>query len=177
MGSEPQFAKYPNLGLAQNIFSLAASPSSAQHTSLKYLQDAIKEHKMAPLYRHLAHPTEGVLNSLGESTSRAPAVPLPSRRGSLVSSNLLPPKRSVQSGLLPWDETLYEELKADNEKELESIQKEEDDAEEAAGETEVQAARSKRADFWARVGDKVRLTMLSSAIYAKANIGQSNLFI
>lgn len=52
---------------------------------------------------------------------------------------------------------MYEELKADNEKELETIQKEEDDAEEAAGETEVQAARSERAEFWARVGDKVRL--------------------
>jgi 26S proteasome regulatory subunit N7 len=160
MGSEPQFARYPNLSLAQNIFSLAVSPSSAQHTSLKNLQDAIKEHKMAPLYRHLAHPTEGVLNSLGESTSKAPSTPLPTRRGSLVSSNLLPPKKSVRSGLLPWDESLYEELKADNEKELESIQKEETDAEEAAGETEVQAARSKRAEFWARVGDKVGYDML-----------------
>ena len=155
MGSEPQFAKYPNLGLAQNIFSLAINPSSAQHTSLKYLQDAITQHKMAPLYRHLAHPTEGILNAIGEGTSKAPSTPLPARRGSLVSSNLLPPKKSVQSGLLPWDESLYEELKADNEKELEAIQKEEDDAEEAAGETEVQAARSKRAEFWARVGDKV----------------------
>jgi 26S proteasome regulatory subunit N7 len=155
MGSEPQFAKYPNLSLAQNIFSLAISPSTAQETSLKSLQDAIKEHKMAPLYRHLAHPSEGVLNLLGESTSKTASAPLPSRRGSLVSSNLLPPKKSVRSGLLPWDESLYEDLKADNEKELESIQKEEDDAEEAAGETEVQAARSKRAEFWARVGDKV----------------------
>jgi 26S proteasome regulatory subunit N7 len=155
MGSEPQFAKYPNLSLAQNIFALAVSPSTTQQTSLKALQDAIKEHKMAPLYRHLAHPSEGVLNSLGESTSKAAAAPVPSRRGSLVSSNLLPPKKSIRAGLLPWDESLYEELKADNEKELETIQKEEDDAVEAAGETEVQAARSKRAEFWARVGDKV----------------------
>jgi 26S proteasome regulatory subunit N7 len=168
MGSEPQFAKYPNLGLAQHIFSLATSPSSAQHTSLKYLQDAIKEQKMAPLYRHLAHPTEGVLNSLGESASKAPSIPLAARRGSLVSSNLLPPKKSVQSGLLPWDESLYEELKADNEKELESIQKEEDDAEEAAGETEVQAARSKRAEFWARVGDKVGSSYFVKQTYANS---------
>jgi len=56
---------------------------------------------------------------------------------------------------LPWDEKLYEELKAENEKELEAIQKEEDDAVEKEGETEIQAARSKRAEFWARVGDKV----------------------
>jgi 26S proteasome regulatory subunit N7 len=56
----------------------------------------------------------------------------------------------------PWDEQLYQSLVEDNKKELEGIQKEEDEAEEAAGETEVQAARGKRAEFWARVGDKVR---------------------
>lgn len=115
---------------------------------------------MAPLYRHLAHPKEGILNQKGESTAAAASnAALPtadsSRRGSLISSNLLPPKRQAPSGILPWDEALYEELKADNEKELAEIQKEEADAEENAGETEVQAARSKRAEFWARVGDKV----------------------
>lgn len=73
-----------------------------------------------------------------------------------MSSNLLPPKKPLPSGILSWDESLYEELKADNEKELAEIQKEEEEAEEKAGETEVQAARSKRAEFWARVGDKVR---------------------
>jgi len=158
MGTDPQFAKYPDLVLAQNIFSLAANPQSAQHASaLTSLQNAIKEHKMAPLYRHLAHPTEGVLNVLGEGTAHAAdaARHTPSRRGSLVSSNLLPAKRSVPPGSLSWDEALYNELKADNDKELEEIQKEEEDAQEKAGETEVQAARSKRAEFWARIGDKV----------------------
>lgn len=74
-----------------------------------------------------------------------------------MASNLIPANRKqiAASGLLPWDESLYEELKKDNDKELEEIQKEEDEAQEKAGETEVQAARSKRADFWARVGDKV----------------------
>lgn len=57
----------------------------------------------------------------------------------------------------PWDDQLYEKLKAENEEELENFQKEEEEAEEKAGETEVQAARGKRAEFWARVGDKVRL--------------------
>lgn len=163
MGSEPQFAKYPNLRVAQSIFTLSTGPQAAQQTSLTYLQDAIKEHKMAPLYRHLAHPTEGVLNAVGEGTSgageatKSAATPgAPSRRGSLVASNLVPPsKKTLASGLLPWDEALYEELKKENEQELQEIQKEEDEAEEKAGETEVQAARSKRADFWARVGDKV----------------------
>ena len=157
MGSDPQFAKYPDLTLAQHIFSLANAPRTAQPSSLEYLQNAIKSHKMAPLYRHLAHPTEGVLNTIGESTAQAPQQPTkpPTRRGSLVSSNLLPAKRPVPSGILPWDESLYEELKADNEKELAQFQKEEEEAEKEAGETEIQAARSRRADFWARVGDKV----------------------
>lgn len=56
---------------------------------------------------------------------------------------------------LPWDESLYEELNKENEKELEAIQKEEDEATEKAGETEIQTARGKRAEFWTRVGDKV----------------------
>lgn len=63
---------------------------------------------------------------------------------------------------LPWDEKLYEEIKADNEKEFEAIQKEEDEATEKAGETEIQAARGKRAEFWTRVGDKVRQPRLST---------------
>jgi 26S proteasome regulatory subunit N7 len=159
MGSDPQFAKYPDLTLAQHIFSLANSPDTAQATSLSYLQNAIKDNKMAPLYRHLAHPAEGVLNTLGESTAQSTqSQPKPSRRPSLVSSNLLPSKRSAPSGLLPWDESLYEQLKLDNEKELEQFQKEEEEAEEKAGETEIQAARSKRAEFWARVGDKVDIS-------------------
>src|SRR5271170_7579706 len=155
MGSDPQYAKYPNLGLAQNIYSLVVSPRTAQHTSLKYLQNAIKEHKMAPLYRHLAHPKEGVLNNVGDGPALVTSPHLPARRGSTVSSNLLPPRRAAPSGILPWDEALYEELKQENETELAALQKEEDEAQENAGETEVQAARGKRAEFWARVGDKV----------------------
>ena len=155
MGSDPQYAKYPNLDLAQNIFSLLVALQTAQHTSLKHLQNAIKEHKMAPLYRHLAHPTEGILNNIGEAISQATAPPAPARRGSIISSNLLPPRKPVPSGILPWDENLYDELKQDNEKELAAMQKEEEDAQENAGETEIQAVRGKRAEFWARVGDKV----------------------
>lgn len=157
MGSDPQFSKYPNLALAQNIFSVANLPGQSQQNSVQYVERAIKEHKMAPLYRHLVHPTEGILNSKGESSASAPP-PQPSeprRRGSLVQSNLVPPRKALSSGILSWDESLYEELKADNEKELEEIQKEEEEAQEKAGETEVQAARGKRAEFWARVGDKV----------------------
>lgn len=109
---------------------------------------------MAPLYRHLAHPVEGMLNSSGEGSAQSPIKP-PTRRESIISSNLLPAGRPRLTNVLTWDATIYEELKADNEKELAAIQKEEEAAEENAGETEIQAARGKRAEFWARVGDKV----------------------
>lgn len=66
-------------------------------------------------------------------------------------------RRSGGLVAFPWDEQLYEKLKAENKEELEVIQKEEHEAEESAGDTEVQAARGKRAEFWARVGDKVRI--------------------
>jgi 26S proteasome regulatory subunit N7 len=150
MGSDPQFAKYPNLGLAQAIFSISTNPAS-----VKIIQNAIQEHKMAPLYRHLAHPVEGILNVSGEGSAQSPAPKPLARRESIISSNLLPARRPTLTNTLPWDATLYEELKADNEKELAAIQKEEEEAEENAGETEIQAARGKRAEFWARVGDKV----------------------
>ena len=106
---------------------------------------------MAPLYRYLSHPSEGILNAAGEGTSQ-PAKPLgrkPSAAGMVAS------KHSIPKIDLPWDEALYEKLKKENDEELEGFQKEEEEAAEKAGETEVQAARGKRAEFWARVGEKV----------------------
>ena len=64
-------------------------------------------------------------------------------------------KHSIPKIDLPWDEALYEKLKKENDEELDGFKKEEEEAAEKAGETEVQAARGKRAEFWARVGDKV----------------------
>lgn len=155
MGSDPQYAKYPDLSLAQDIFTLtnaSASPITRQ-TSLTKLQNAISEHKMAPLYRYLAHPADGILNITGEGTARKP--PPPSARKPNGAPTTLRKRRSSVSVDLPWDEQLYEKLKADNDAELESFQKEEDEAAEKAGDMEVQAARAKRADFWARVCDRV----------------------
>lgn len=115
---------------------------------------------MAPLYRHLAHPVDGILNSAGESSQQSPVSKSSissstKRRNSIISSHLLPAGRSRPANILPWDANFYEELKSDNEKELARIQKEEEEAAEKAGETEVQSARGKRAEFWARVGNKV----------------------
>ncbi|PMD54657.1 PCI-domain-containing protein [Hyaloscypha bicolor E] len=169
MGSDPQYAKYPLLPLAQHIFTLTnpSAPKAIQQTSLKSLQDAITEHKMAPLYRYLAHPVEGILNATGETSSKATPAPLgrkPSAAGMVAS------KHSIPKIDLPWDEALYEKLKKDNDEELEGFKKEEEEAAEKAGETEVQAARGKRAEFWARVGDKDRAIAAYEEVFEKTGV-------
>lgn len=162
MGSDPQYIKYPDLNLAQHVFNLSnpACPQTVRQTSLKRLQDVISENKMAPFYRHLAHPVEGILNHSGEGVAQHPTK-------SLITSNMLASRKSPQNIDFPWDESLYQSLVEDNRKELEAFQKEEDEAEEAAGETEVLAARGKRAEFWARVGDKVCLEKLQLGVYQR----------
>jgi 26S proteasome regulatory subunit N7 len=149
------YAKYPDLQLSQHIFHITnpLSSKAVQKTSLQALQNAIEEHQMAPLYQYLSHPTEGIMNLLGEGSSQLPhGGP---RRASSSAANILATRRPSLAVSLPWDEQLYEKLKAENEKELEAIQKEEDEATEKAGETEIQTARGKRAEFWTKVGDKV----------------------
>jgi 26S proteasome regulatory subunit N7 len=152
---EPQFAKFPDLQLSQHIFHITnpSSSKAVQNASLRALQTAIEERQMAPLYRYLAHPTEGIVNKLqSESTGSLPHGP-PRRSSSMT--NMLATRRPSLAISLPWDEELYDKLAKENEKELEIIQKEEDEATEKAGETEIQTARGKRAEFWTRVGDKV----------------------
>lgn len=165
MGSDPQYTKYPDLSLAQDIFNLSnpACAPALRHGSLRKLQSAIEEKHMAPLYRHLAHPTEGILNSPGEGGPQQQQQQNNTSQGNnsnnskttTINSSLLASRRPSQVLDLAWDEKLYDRLVAENKKELEALQKEEDEAAEAAGETEVQAAKGKRAEFWARVGDKV----------------------
>jgi 26S proteasome regulatory subunit N7 len=153
---EVQFAKYPNLQVSQDIFHITnpLSTKTLQQTSLKSLQDAIEEHQMAPLYRYLAHPNEGILHLIPEGSNQTSMETL--RRTSSSATALLATRRPSLAVTLPWDEALYERLKKENEKELQAIQQEEDEATEKAGETEIQTARGKRAEFWTRLGDKVR---------------------
>ncbi|KAF2091343.1 PCI-domain-containing protein [Saccharata proteae CBS 121410] len=165
-----QYAKYPDLQLSQHIFHITnpSSSKATQETSLKSIQHAIKEQKMAPLYRHLAHPTEGILNVPGEGSAQQPI--RPRRSSSSIGTLLAPTKQPALNVSLPWDEKLYEELKADNDKELEAIQKEEDEAVEKAGETEIQTAKGKRAEFWTRVGDKDKAIAAYEAVFEKTGI-------
>lgn len=157
MGSDPQYAKWPLLPLSQHVFTLTNPYASrpTQDAAVKKLQDAIEEHKMAPLYRYLAHPLEGILNAVGEGGASAPGKPL-SRKSS--AAGMIATKGPTATVTIPWDEGLYQKLKEENDRELDEIQKEEDEAVEKAGDSEIMAAKGKRAEFWARVGDKVRPT-------------------
>ena len=97
-------------------------------------------------------PLANAMSSQGGSS--APGRPL-SRKSSLVG--MIATKPAAANISLPWDEGHYNQLKEDNDRELQEFQKEEDDAVEQAGDTEVMAAQGKRAEFWARVGDKACL--------------------
>lgn len=190
---EPQYLNYPALSLAQSVFTLASPYAStpAKQSSLTALQDGIRENKMAPLYAYLAHPQTGKLNPSGEGTASAALSPVRSRRNTMNSATGgVPPElvlrrtssinapsmvgvlggKTDTSVELPWDETLYEELKADNERELGEIQKEEDQAVESEGETEIQNARGKRAEFYARIGDKEKALEEFEKLFEKTSI-------
>ncbi|EGS19908.1 26S proteasome regulatory subunit-like protein [Thermochaetoides thermophila DSM 1495] len=172
MGSDPQYAKWPLLPLAQHVFTLtnpyAARP--AQEIAAKQLQEAIAEHKMAPFYRYLAHPIEGILNTIGETGSASAPVPGKLGRKSSIASGMIATGSAGSSISLPWDEALYQSLVADNERELEGFQKEEEEAVEKAGDTEVLAARGKRAEFWARVGDKEKAIAAYEDVFEKTGV-------
>ncbi|KAF4595582.1 proteasome regulatory particle, non-ATPase-like protein [Ophiocordyceps camponoti-floridani] len=169
MGSDPQYAKWPLLPLSQHVFTVTNGYASkaSQQAAAKALQEAIANDKMAPFYRYLSHPIEGVLNGVGESGSSVPGKP-PSRKSSLVG--MVATKVSAANVNLPWDETLYAKLKEENDKELSELQKEEDEAVEQAGDTEVMAAKGKRAEFWARVGDKDKAIAAYESVFEKTGI-------
>ncbi|KYK54908.1 proteasome regulatory particle, non-ATPase-like protein [Drechmeria coniospora] len=169
MGSDPQYAKWPLLPLSQHVFTLtnAYASRAGQQAAVKALQDAIAEHKMAPFYRYLAHPVDGILNAVGDAAASAPAKSL-SRKSSLVG--MVATRAAATDVNLPWDEALYGKLKAENEKELEQFQKDEDDAVEQAGDTEIIAAKGKRVEFWARVGDKDKAIAACEAVFEKSGI-------
>ena len=181
---EPQYLSYPNLALAQQVFNLAspATDPTTKQSSLTALQNAIREDKMAPFYAYLSHPQSGKLNGSGEGS--ASLSPVTSRTNAQTPGTSLRRTSSINSSSivgvlggdrdtsveLPWDEKLYEELKAENEKELAEIQKEEDEAVEQAGDTEIQNARGKRAELYARIGDKDKAIEEFEKLFEKTSI-------
>lgn len=185
---EPQYLAYPTLALAQNVFAIASptTDKAFKQTSLEALQHDIREHKMAPLYAYLAPPQTGKLNAAGEgsavlsptisrantNSSAAPPIATLRRTSSINAPSIVGVLggKTDSSFELPWDEALYEELRKDNERELAAIQKEEDDALEQAGETEIQTARGKRAEFYARVGDKDKALEEFEKLFEKTGI-------
>ena len=184
---DPQYMKFPDLRLAQSVFTLASpsAQSSAKQSSLTTLQDAIREHKMAPLYHYLAHPQTGKLNATGESgssqnTSSSSHPPSLRRTSSINTTSII----GVLGGLkhtkgaeLPWDEKLYESMKRENDEELAAIQKEEDEAAEREGDSEVNAARGKRAELYARIGDKEKALEAFEKLMEKTGILASKIDI
>lgn len=121
MGADPQYASYPNMLLAQHVFTIRQPNLSSSHAAAhKALLSSIEEQSQAPFYRYLAHPTDGVV-----------------------------------AGQIKWDEAKYNELKAKNDEELQKYEKELEEAAEKAGESEIVEVMGKKAEFWARVGDKV----------------------
>ncbi|CAK7219254.1 proteasome regulatory particle subunit [Sporothrix bragantina] len=191
MGSDPQYTKWPLLPLAQQVFALTNpyAGRTAQQAAAKAVQDAISEHQMAPLYRYLAHPVEGVLNGVGELASLSTSSSSKSKSSSSANSTTaphIPPgkplsRKSSAVGMianknptatvaLPWDEELYQKLQTANEAELAGLQTEEDEAVEQAGETEIQAVRGKRAEFWARVGDKDKALAAHEAVFENTGV-------
>lgn len=153
MGSDPQYNRFPNLSLAQHIFDMTndAATTSVRGSALGALQQAINEHKMAPLYRYLAHPIDGIMNGSGEgSVSHA-------KKSKKSPPAMLSRQPSSDRVTMPWDEALYVKLAKDNDDELAAIQKQQDEAEEQEGDLEVLAARGKRAELYARIGDRVGL--------------------
>lgn len=62
MGSDPLYAKYPNLTLAHHIFVLRSPSLSDSHPlAQQKLTESITKERQAPLYRYLYHPTDGIL--------------------------------------------------------------------------------------------------------------------
>ncbi|KAI1472640.1 PCI-domain-containing protein [Daldinia caldariorum] len=172
MGSDPQYAKWPALPLAQHVFTITNpyATKPAQQAAVKSLQDGINEYKMAPLYKYLAHPIDGILNATGETSSASAPAPAPQRpTGRKPSAAGMVASKNV-GATLPWDEDVYNRLKAENDKELEEFQKEEDEAVEQAGETEIMAAKGKRADFFAKIGDKDKAIAAYEDVFEKTGI-------
>ncbi|KZZ88305.1 proteasome regulatory particle subunit [Ascosphaera apis ARSEF 7405] len=240
MGSDPQYIRYPDLSLAQHVFNLSNSYTTSQirSASVSALQAAIREHAMAPLYKHLAHPVEGILNGGGVARERSMSVQLERLGGApaaaagvaaaagavvtgagaaitaaaaagaaaatatanravspaasaasgvagsgtgvpgqVIVSNMLAPKKlggmsstQIKDVTLPWDEKLYKELEARNDEELAKLEKEQEEVAESGVESDVQAVIGKKAEFYAKIGDKDKSIQTFESILSSTSL-------
>lgn len=145
MGSEPQFSKYPDLSFSQDIFKVSNphTPQDQIPAIRQRLKDAIEKSQMAPLYQQLCAPEK-----TAEGEHMTHTRPRANSKGLMGSGT-----HEAVTGI-EWDEKLYKSMEAKNETELQAMRKELDDSKEKAGEQEIQTAKGKIADFYARIGDK-----------------------
>jgi 26S proteasome regulatory subunit N7 len=65
-------------------------------------------------------------------------------------------KLMVEELQAPFDQALFDAMKSKNEEELKEIEAKAVDAEQNQGETEVNEALLAKADYYAKIGDKVK---------------------
>lgn len=137
---------YPNL-LVPELTSHLLTPSLASvHTSsYTKLIDLIKKDHMAPFYRSLFSSSPASTFSLS-SLTLSPLSPSSPKLG----------RKELEGGPLGrMDESLVQELEAENEKVLGEFEKKIEEAEKVEGESEIAEAWREKAMYLTRIGEKV----------------------
>lgn len=137
---------YPNL-LVPELTSHLLTPSLASiHTSsYTKLIDLIKKDHMAPFYRSLFSSSPASTFSLS-SLTLSPLSPSSPKLG----------RKELEGGPLGrMDESLVQELEAENEKVLGEFEKKIKEAEKVEGESEIAEAWREKAMYLTRIGEKV----------------------
>jgi 26S proteasome regulatory subunit N7 len=137
---------YPNL-LVSELTSHLLTPSLANIRASSYtkLIDLIKKDHMAPFYRSLFSSSPASTFSLA-SLTLSPLSPSSPNLG----------RKELEGGPLGrMDESLVQELEAENEKVLSEFEKTIEEAEKVEGESEIAEAWRAKAMYLTRIGEKV----------------------
>ncbi|EWC46917.1 hypothetical protein DRE_03929 [Drechslerella stenobrocha 248] len=132
----------------------------------KYPDLSLAQHIYQLSTPSLSHFHDKSASTLLESIKSASAAPL-FKYLTGPTEGILP-----KGSPLKWDEKFYEELKEQNEKELQEWEEKLKDAEEKAGETEVVEAMGGKAEFWTRIGEKEKALAAYNDVFEKtASLG------
>ena len=137
---------YPNL-LVPELTSHLLTPSLANIRTSSYtrLIDLIKKDHMAPFYRSLFSSSPASTFSLS-SLTLSPLSPSSPKLG----------RKELEVGPLGhMNESLVQELEAENEKVLSEYEKKIEEAEKVEGESEIAEAWREKAMYLTRIGEKV----------------------